>query len=106
MSRPHILIVGGAGVFGSRLARLWARRQGFRVSLGGRTEKHAVALQRELRLIDEQAEFGFVMIDRGEYWQCGYIVRKGTYADIKAAGIDAFRETVRAVSPLATERGS
>ena len=27
MSRPHILVVGGAGVFGSRLARLLARRQ-------------------------------------------------------------------------------
>jgi hypothetical protein len=64
MSRPHILIVGGAGVFGSRLARLLARRQGFRVSLGGRNENRTLALQRELRLIDEQGEFGFVMIDR------------------------------------------
>lgn len=64
MSRPHILIVGGAGVFGSRLARLLARRRGFRVSLGGRNEKKVMALQRELRLIDEQGEFGFVMIDR------------------------------------------
>lgn len=64
MKRPHILIVGGAGVFGSRLARLLARRQAFRVSLGGRTEANALALQRELRLIDEQGEFGFVMIDR------------------------------------------
>ncbi|HEV2515055.1 MAG TPA: DUF4166 domain-containing protein [Devosia sp.] len=64
MSRPHILIVGGAGVFGSRLARLLARRGGFRVSLGGRTEKRAQALQRELRGIDEQGEYGFVLIDR------------------------------------------
>lgn len=64
MSRPHVLIVGGAGVFGSRLARLLARRKGFRVSLGGRTESRALTLQRELRLIDEQGEFGFVMIDR------------------------------------------
>lgn len=43
---------------------------------------------------------GFVMIDRRDYWQCGYIVRKGTYEDIKTAGIDAFREMVGAVSPL------
>lgn len=64
MSRPHILIVGGAGVFGSRLARLLARRKGFRVSLGGRTESRALALQRELRVMDEQGEYGFVMIDR------------------------------------------
>ncbi|WP_092868151.1 FAD-dependent oxidoreductase [Hyphomicrobium facile] len=47
---------------------------------------------------------GFVMIDRGDYWQCGYIVRKGTYEDIKAAGIEAFRKTVSAVSPLPPER--
>ncbi len=64
MNRPHVLIVGGTGVFGSRLARLLARRQAFRVSLGGRDEGKAVALQRELRLIDEQGEFAFVHIER------------------------------------------
>lgn len=47
---------------------------------------------------------GFVMIDRGDYWQCGYIVRRGTYADIKAGGIDAFRAMVAAVSPLPEDR--
>lgn len=64
MGRPHILIVGGAGVFGSRLARLLARRQAFRISLGGRTESRVTALQRELRVIDGQGEFAFVHIDR------------------------------------------
>ena len=47
---------------------------------------------------------GFVMIDRGDYWQCGFVVRKGTYAEIKEGGIDAFREMVAAVSPLPRER--
>ena len=47
---------------------------------------------------------GFVMVDRGDYWQCGYVVRKGSYADVKAAGIDAFRAAVAAVSPLPPER--
>ncbi len=64
MSRSHVLIVGAGGVFGSRLARLLARRQAFRVSLGGRNENKVVALQRELRLIDGQGEFAFVHIDR------------------------------------------
>lgn len=64
MSRPHVLIIGGAGVFGSRLARLLARRQAFRVSLGGRTESRAVDLQRELRAIDGQGEFAFILVDR------------------------------------------
>ena len=34
---------------------------------------------------------GFVMIDRGDYWQCGYVVRKGSFDDVKAGGLDAFR---------------
>ena len=64
MSRPHVLIIGGTGVFGSRLARLLARRQGFRVSLGGRSESKAVALQQELRGLDGQGEFAFIAVDR------------------------------------------
>jgi len=47
---------------------------------------------------------GFVMIDRGDYWQCGYVVRKGSFDDVKARGIEAFREAVVAVSPLPAGR--
>ncbi|HEY0122627.1 MAG TPA: FAD-dependent oxidoreductase [Rhizobium sp.] len=47
---------------------------------------------------------GFVMIDRGDYWQCGYVVRKGSFADVREQGLDAFRATVAAVSPLPPER--
>jgi hypothetical protein len=64
MSRPHVLIVGAGGVFGSRLARLIARRQLFRLSLGGRDEGKVRALQAELREIDAQGEYGFVEMDR------------------------------------------
>lgn len=47
---------------------------------------------------------GFVMVDRGTYWQCGYVVRKGSFADVKATGIEAFRAAVAAVSPLPADR--
>jgi 2-polyprenyl-6-methoxyphenol hydroxylase-like FAD-dependent oxidoreductase len=47
---------------------------------------------------------GFVLIDRGDYWQCGYIVRRETFAEIKASPIEAFRDKVRAVSPLPASR--
>ena len=47
---------------------------------------------------------GFVMIDRGDYWQCGYVVRKGGFDEVKAQGIEAFRAAVAAVSPLPAER--
>lgn len=51
-------------MFGSRLARLLARRGGYRLSLGGRSESRVVPLQRELRELDPDGEFAFVHIDR------------------------------------------
>lgn len=47
---------------------------------------------------------GLVLINRGDYWQCGYVVRKGRFDEIKAAGIEAFRQAVRDISPLPPER--
>jgi 2-polyprenyl-6-methoxyphenol hydroxylase-like FAD-dependent oxidoreductase len=47
---------------------------------------------------------GLVLINRGDYWQCGYVVRKGTFAEIRAEGIAALRDRVREISPLAPER--
>jgi hypothetical protein len=64
MSAVHVLIVGAGGVFGSRLARLLARRGGYRLSLGGRTESRVTALQRELRAIDVSGEYSYAFIDR------------------------------------------
>ena len=60
----HVLIVGAGGVFGSRLARLLARRGGYRLSLGGRTESRVLPLQRELRAAHPDGEFAHVHIDR------------------------------------------
>ena len=31
------------------------------------------------------------MIDRGDYWQCAYLIRKGSDAALRASGIDGFR---------------
>lgn len=47
---------------------------------------------------------GFVMIDRGDYWQCGYVVRKGSFDDVKATGLDALRRAIEEVSPLPAGR--
>jgi 2-polyprenyl-6-methoxyphenol hydroxylase-like FAD-dependent oxidoreductase len=46
----------------------------------------------------------FVMIDRGEYWQCGYVIPKGAYARIREGGLPAFRERVARLAPLVKER--
>lgn len=40
-----------------------------------------------------------VQIDRGDYWQCAYVIAKGSAAAVRAKGIEAFRAEVRAVSP-------
>jgi hypothetical protein len=32
-----------------------------------------------------------VLIDRGDYWQSAYLVRKGGFDSVEAAGIEAFR---------------
>jgi 2-polyprenyl-6-methoxyphenol hydroxylase-like FAD-dependent oxidoreductase len=36
----------------------------------------------------------FVMLDRGDYWQCGFVIAKGTLEEIRARGIAAFRDDV------------
>ncbi len=47
---------------------------------------------------------GFIMIDRGDYWQCGFVLRGESFDDVKARGIEGFRDAVAAVSPLPPER--
>jgi len=46
----------------------------------------------------------FVLINRDRYWQCGYIIPKGTLEALRARGIEAFRETVAQLAPYARHR--
>ncbi|GAA4777777.1 FAD-dependent oxidoreductase [Stakelama sediminis] len=41
----------------------------------------------------------FVLIDRGDYWQCAFVFSKGAAERIRKAGLDAFRERVRDIGP-------
>jgi len=45
-----------------------------------------------------------VMLDRGDYWQCGYIIRKSTLEELQSRGIQAFREDVAALAPFMAGR--
>ncbi len=47
---------------------------------------------------------GMVLIDRGDYWQAGLVVRRTTFLDIQAKGIETFRRMVSDISPLPVER--
>jgi 2-polyprenyl-6-methoxyphenol hydroxylase-like FAD-dependent oxidoreductase len=46
----------------------------------------------------EQGEL-LVTIDRGDYWQCAYVIPKGGAEAVKAEGLPAFRKTVADLLP-------
>jgi 2-polyprenyl-6-methoxyphenol hydroxylase-like FAD-dependent oxidoreductase len=48
----------------------------------------------------------FIMLNRGDYWQCGYVIAKGTLESIRARGLEAFREQVALASPWMSDRTS
>jgi 2-polyprenyl-6-methoxyphenol hydroxylase-like FAD-dependent oxidoreductase len=45
-----------------------------------------------------------VMLDRGDYWQCAYVIPKGGFEEVKARGLDAFRASVVKFSPFLKRR--
>ncbi|HTB84237.1 MAG TPA: FAD-dependent oxidoreductase [Candidatus Sulfotelmatobacter sp.] len=60
---------------------------------------------------DPAQAFGFVgirqfmvLIDRADYWQCAFVIRKGSFDERKAAGLDAFREEIGRCAPFLSGR--
>lgn len=45
-----------------------------------------------------------VMIDRGEYWQCGYLIGKGSDTVLRAAGIEELRRRFAGLLPWMADR--
>ena len=64
------------------------------------------------RRADDSAEtFGhieagrmMVMLNRGDYWQCAYVIPKGGIDEVKEKGLSAFRDSVVAMSPFLRDR--
>lgn len=46
----------------------------------------------------------FIMVDRGEYWQCGYVIPKGAAEEMRSRGIDKFREQIVNLAPFLADR--
>jgi len=46
----------------------------------------------------------FIMLNRGDYWQCGFVIAKGTRPQLEAKGLEAFRESVARLAPFAADR--
>jgi len=45
-----------------------------------------------------------VLINRGEHWQCGFVIPKGSFDDRHARGIETFRAEIAALQPALAER--
>jgi 2-polyprenyl-6-methoxyphenol hydroxylase-like FAD-dependent oxidoreductase len=46
----------------------------------------------------------FVMIYRGDYWQCAYLIPKGGFDTIKAEGLAKFRARLKSIAGFAADR--
>jgi 2-polyprenyl-6-methoxyphenol hydroxylase-like FAD-dependent oxidoreductase len=45
-----------------------------------------------------------VMLNRGDYWQCAFVIAKGALESIKARGLERFRATIGGLLPFAKDR--
>ena len=77
--------------FGAPMDVLWLR-------LSKRPEESQQTLGRI------QAGVVFVMLDRGDYWQCAYVIPKGGYDKMRAAGLEAFRAAIVALNRALADR--
>ena len=60
---------------------------------------------------DPPQSFGFVgtgqfmvLIDRDDYWQCAYVIRKGSLAGIRERGLEAFCDEIGRCAPFLNDR--
>ncbi len=45
-----------------------------------------------------------VMLNRGDYWQCAYVIAKGSFDAIQRSGLDSFQADVVELSPFLRDR--
>jgi 2-polyprenyl-6-methoxyphenol hydroxylase-like FAD-dependent oxidoreductase len=67
-----------------------------------RLSKHASDGQQLLGRI--QAGVVFVTLDRGDYWQCAYVIPKGGFEQLRGRGLEAFRAAIAALNPEFADR--
>jgi 2-polyprenyl-6-methoxyphenol hydroxylase-like FAD-dependent oxidoreductase len=46
----------------------------------------------------------FIMLNRGDYWQCGFVIAKGALGEIRASGLALFRDSVAKLAPFIADR--
>ncbi len=77
--------------FGAPMDVLWFR-------LSKRREDGAQTLGRI------QAGVVFVTLDRGDYWQCAYVIPKGGFDERRREGLEAFRTAIVRLNPAFADR--
>ena len=45
-----------------------------------------------------------VTLNRGDYWQCAFVIRKGGYDEVRSRGLDAFRAEIVRLAPYLADR--
>lgn len=46
----------------------------------------------------------FIMLNRGDYWQCGFVIPKGSRDQLQGKGLSAFRENLAWLAPFVADR--
>lgn len=46
----------------------------------------------------------FILINRGTYWQCGYVIPKESNEQIRERGLQLFRNALAAIAPFGADR--
>ncbi len=86
----HSVVRPAAGLevqdIGAPMDILW-----FRIAKGPETESVFARLEPGKMM---------VTIDRGDYWQCAYVIAKNHFDEVKGRGIDAFRAEVARLAPI------
>src|SRR5678815_2604575 len=45
-----------------------------------------------------------VMLDREDYWQCGFVIQKGSFETLKERGLNLFQQDILSVAPFLHDR--
>jgi 2-polyprenyl-6-methoxyphenol hydroxylase-like FAD-dependent oxidoreductase len=108
-NEPHIirtaLVIGADGRNSQVKAKAGLTGKSFgapRDVLWFRLEKHPDDPQ--LGMGHKGPKQNFIVIDRGDYWQCGYTIQKNQLDELKLAGLDALKSTIAQVAPFSAER--
>jgi len=77
--------------FGAPMDVLW-----FRLSKRARDESETLGRFQAGRI--------FIMLNRGDYWQCAFVIPKGGFEALRAQGIEVFRKEIVALNPALSDR--